>query len=144
MLLLESQFKAAFEADEQFIKYDRSIQIAILRLLLQSHPVLGPLARSPEPIFATTVTSHSEEFLDFIRATQALVCVPISCAEGHLLGFSTLSQDQHGRGYDHDDFDLLRVVSHHVAMLLLQFHLQEAQTASAKWEVVHKFSGFYT
>ena len=132
-----------FEADEQFHQIRSVNTDSYPSPITQSHPVLGPLARSPEPIFATTVTSHSEEFLDFIRATQALVCVPISCAEGHLLGFSTLSQDQHGRGYDHDDFDLLRVVSHHVAMLLLQFHLQEAQTASAKWEVVHKFSGFY-
>ena len=77
------------------------------------------------------------------EATQAHVVVPITNGEGEVMGFCTLSRNNHGREYDHDDFDLLRVMAHHVAMLLLQFQLQEDRNSSAKWEAVHRFSAFY-
>jgi hypothetical protein len=54
-----------------------------------------------------------------------------------------LSKELHDRSYDHDDFDLLRAIAHHVTMLLLQFQLVEERSATAKWEAVHRFSGFY-
>ena len=108
-----------------------------------SHPLLGHLRNSDEPIFLDEALIKTEGFYEFFQATQVAVCVPIGHKNGHLIGFCSLSKDLHGRGYDHDDLDLLRVVAHHVAMLVRQFQLQEGLIASEKWEAVHKFSGFY-
>ena len=108
-----------------------------------THPLLNKLQQTHDPIMANVSEFEAQKLQEFFRVTQALVCVPIGNSKGHLLGFCTLSPDFHGKGYDHDDFDLLRVMAHHVAMLLLQFQLQEERSASAKWEAVHKFSAFY-
>lgn len=75
--------------------------------------------------------------------TQAHICVPLITTQEGLLGFCTLSKELDDRTYDHDDFDLLRVIAHHVTMLILQFQLVEEWSARAKWEAVHRFSGFY-
>jgi putative PEP-CTERM system histidine kinase len=75
--------------------------------------------------------------------TQAHICVPLITTQEGLLGFCTLSNERHDQIYDDDDFDLLRVIAHHVTMLILQFQLVEERSARAKWEAVHKFSGFY-
>lgn len=133
-----------FEADGQFHQI-RSVNTENPPPPLPGgHFLPRALQRSPDPILVSSLTPSTPNDLQaFLLATNALVCVPVGYGLDHLLGFCTLSQDQHGKGYDHDDFDLLRVVAHHVAMLLLQFHLQDVQTASAKWEAVHKFSGFY-
>ena len=45
--------------------------------------------------------------------------------------------------YDHDDFDLLRAIAHHVTMLLIQFQLVEERSVAAKWEAdTSSFQGF--
>jgi putative PEP-CTERM system histidine kinase len=75
--------------------------------------------------------------------TQAHICVPLITTQEGLLGFCTLSHERHDQAYDDDDFDLLRVIAHHITMLILQFQLVEERGARAKWEAVHKFSGFY-
>lgn len=77
------------------------------------------------------------------EGTQAHVCVPILKKAGDLIAFCTLSRNFHRRDYDQDDFSLLRVMAHHVAMLLIQFELQEERSVAEKWEAVHRFSGFY-
>lgn len=69
--------------------------------------------------------------------------MPLITTQEGLLGFCTLSKGHNDRTYDHDDFDLLRVIAHHVTMLILQFQLVEDWGARAKWEAVHRFSGFY-
>ena len=80
---------------------------------------------------------------ELCQNTQAHICVPLITTQEGLLGFCTLSKELHDRSYDQDDFDLLRAIAHHVTMLLLQFQLVEERSATAKWEAVHRFSGFY-
>ena len=77
------------------------------------------------------------------QCTQASICVPLITTQDGLLGFCTLSKGFDDHTYDHDDFELLRVIAHHVTMLLLQFQFVEEWSVRAKWEAVHKFSGFY-
>ena len=105
--------------------------------------LLVQLQQTHDPMRVNASEFGAGDLEEFFRVTQALVCVPIGQSKGHLMGFCTLSPDFHGKGYDHDDCDLLRVMAHHVAMLLLQFQLQEERSIAAKWEAVHKFSGFY-
>jgi len=80
---------------------------------------------------------------EICQHTQAHICVPLITTNEGLLGFCTLSKELHDRSYDHDDFDLLLASAHHVTMLLMQFQLVEERSVTAKWEAVHKFSGFY-
>ncbi|MCA9473068.1 MAG: PEP-CTERM system histidine kinase PrsK [Nitrospirales bacterium] len=87
--------------------------------------------------------SQDENLKSFIADTRAVVCVPLGSVSEHVIGFVTLSEDLHGRQYGRDDLDLLRVMGHHVAMLLTQVKLMDEQRASAEWEAVHKFSAFY-
>ena len=108
-----------------------------------THPLLLELINHDGPILLNNYGLKAEELGEFGASTQAHLCVPIVKGAGDLLGFCTLSRDEHSREYDHDDCDLLRVMAHHVAMLLLQFQLQEERSLSAKWEAVHRFSGFY-
>ena len=108
-----------------------------------THRLIMELTNQPGPLLLKDYGLTVEELGEFGEGTLAHVCVPIMKGEGELMGFCTLSRDVHSPEYDHDDFDLLRVMAHHVAMLLLQFQLQEARSSSAKWEAVHRFSGFY-
>ena len=108
-----------------------------------THPLILELINHQGPILLKDYGLKAQELGEFGEATQAHVCVPIMKGERDVLGFCTLSRDVHSREYTHDDFDLLRVIAHHVAMLLLQFQLQEDRSSSAKWEAVHRFSGFY-
>ena len=86
---------------------------------------------------------EDDGFREICQNSQAHVCVPLITTQEGLLGFCTLSKEANGQSYDHDDFDLLRVVAHHVTMLILQFQLIEGRSATVKWEAVHKFAGFY-
>lgn len=108
-----------------------------------NHRLILELTNHHVPILLKEYGFTAEELGEFGEGTQAHVCVPIIKGEGEVLGFCTLSRDFHSWEYDHDDFDLLRVMAHHVAMLLLQFQLQEERGSSAKWEAVHRFSAFY-
>jgi putative PEP-CTERM system histidine kinase len=108
-----------------------------------THPVILELIKTQDPMLLKDHGLKAQELGEFGETTQAHVCVPIMKEGKELLGFCTLSRDFHSREYTYDDFDLLRVMAHHVAMLLLQFQLQEERSFSAKWEAVHRFSGFY-
>ena len=108
-----------------------------------THPIILELIKTQDPMLLKDHGLKAQELGEFGETTQAHVCVPIMKEGKNLLGFCTLSRDFHSRDYTYDDFDLLRVMAHHVAMLLLQFQLQEERSFSAKWEAVHRFSGFY-
>ncbi len=111
--------------------------------IAESHAFIQFMLGHTEPFEIDTVGYTRERLTEFFQQTDAHICVPLVTAEGSLLGFCTLSKELHDRRYDHDDFDLLRAISHHVTMLLVQFQLVEERNVTAKWEAVHKFSGFY-
>ena len=108
-----------------------------------THAVIQQMLQVKEP-FVIEAEGHDYEGLEeFLQGTEAHICVPLVTPEKKLLGFCTLSKELGGRQYDLDDFDLLRAIAHHVTMLLIQFQLIEERSVTAKWEAVHKFSGFY-
>ncbi|MDR4494940.1 MAG: ATP-binding protein [Nitrospirales bacterium] len=131
-----------FEADGQFHQI-RSLSAKCSPPIPDTHKLIQELNRRRGPFFLHQYGLHAEALGNFGEDTQAYVCVPILRKKGVVLGFCTLSRDFDGQRYDHDDFNLLWVMAHHVAMLLLQFQLQEERNSSAKWEAVHRFSAFY-
>ena len=109
-----------------------------------THHVVADLAQQGGPVvFNLHETEDNEERRTFLEGTRAVVCVPLHSVSEELIGFVTLSEELQGRKYVKDDFDLLRAMGHHVAMLLTQAKLMDEQRASAEWEAVHKFSAFY-
>lgn len=111
--------------------------------IVESHPFIEYMLVQTEPFEIEAAGEESEGLTEFLQQTEAHICVPLVTSEGRLLGFCTLSRELHGRRYDHDDFDLLRAMTHHVTMLLVQYQLVEERNVTAKWDAVHKFSGFY-
>ncbi len=108
------------------------------------HPLVLELAQQQGAIvFDPQETEQNDQIKHFLKDTRAVVCVPLESVSEDLMGFVTLSEDLQGRKYGGDDLDLLRVMGHHVAMLLTQVKLMDEQRASAEWEAVHKFSAFY-
>ncbi len=111
--------------------------------IVESHAFIQYMLAHTEPFEIDGVGDKREGLTEFLQQTEAHICVPLVTSEEKLLGFCTLSRELHDRKYDHDDFDLLRAMTHHVTMLLVQFQLLEERNVTAKWEAVHKFSGFY-
>ncbi len=109
----------------------------------ETHPLIQKMLEWKEPFRLDSTDEGDDELQEFLQGTEAHVCVPLFMSGSGLLGFSTLSKELHDRTYDQDDFDLLRAIAHHVTMLLVQFQLQDERSLTAKWEAVHKFSGFY-
>lgn len=131
-----------FAVDGQFHQI-RSLTPRIPPPIPETHKLIQELNRRRGPFFLHHYGLSSDVLGDFAQDTQAHVCVPILRKKGAVLGFVTLSRDIYAKEYDHDDFNLLWVMAHHVAMLFLQFQLQEERNSSAKWEAVHRFSAFY-
>ncbi len=107
------------------------------------HPLIQRMLINKEPFVIGDEGGENEGLRDFLQGTKAHICIPLVTPEEDVLGFCTLSKELHDRSYDHDDFDLLRAIAHHVTMLLIQFQLVEERSVTAKWEAVHRFSGFY-
>jgi signal transduction histidine kinase len=111
--------------------------------ILETHPVILHMKERQEPVLVQESQPSDDNWREFLQVTQAHVCVPLLTGDRRLLGFCTLSKKLRDKEYDQDDFDLLRSIAHHVTMLLVIFQLQEERNSSAKWEAVHRFSGFY-
>jgi len=107
-----------------------------------THPVIGRLEDTDEPLHLEhdmhSGTSPSDPFL---RATHAVLCVPIR-SEDRLLAFFTLSREFRGEPYGMEDFDLLRTIANHVGMLISHSRLAEDRKAAAEMEALHRFSAF--
>lgn len=133
-----------FQTDNRFHQV-RSLTTGPLRgAIAPTHPVIAALANQTGPIvLQVNETEQNDELKKFIEGTRAVVYVPLQSVSEHLMGFVTLSEELHSRKYIRDDFDLLRAMGYHVAMLLTQVKLMDEQRASAEWEAVHKFSAFY-
>jgi hypothetical protein len=108
-----------------------------------THSLVQRILANKGPFRIDEESDEDNALRELCQNTQAHICVPLITTQEGLLGFCTLSKELHDRSYDHDDFDLLRAIAHHVTMLLLQFQLVEERSATAKWEAVHRFSGFY-
>ena len=108
-----------------------------------THSLVQGMLAKKGPFSIDDQGDDDSSFRELRQNTQAYICVPLITTQEGLLGFCTLSKGHNDRTFDHDDFDLLRVIAHHVTMLILQFQLVEDWGARAKWEAVHKFSGFY-
>jgi len=108
-----------------------------------THSLVQRILAKKGPFRIAEDVDVDDDFSKICQMTQAHICVPLITTQEGLLGFCTLSKEAKAQSYDHDDFDLLRVIAHHVTMLILQFQLIEERSARAKWEAVHRFSGFY-
>lgn len=108
-----------------------------------THSLVQKILAKKGPFRINGESNEDEGFIELYQNTQAHICVPLITTQDGLLGFCTLSKELDDRIFDHDDFDLLRVIAHHVTMLILQVQLVEEWSVRAKWEAVHKFSGFY-
>ena len=111
--------------------------------ILETHPVILEMKARQKPVVVQESQPAGEDWDEFLQVTQAQVCVPLMTGDRRLLGFCTLGKKPGDTEYDQDDFYLLRSIAHHVTMLLVIFQLQEERNSSAKWEAVHRFSGFY-
>ena len=111
--------------------------------IVGTHSLIQRILASKGPFKIEEDVHEDDGLRELAQHTQAYICVPLITTQEGLLGFSTLSKGFDDQTYDHDDFDLLRVIAHHVTMLILQFQLVEEWSVRAKWEAVHKFSGFY-
>lgn len=108
-----------------------------------THSLVQRILANKGPFRIDEECDENDGLKEICENTQAHICVPLITTQEGLLGFCTLSNERHDQIYDDDDFDLLRVIAHHVTMLILQFQLVEEWSVRAKWEAVHKFSGFY-
>ncbi len=108
-----------------------------------THSLVQRILANKGPFRIDEDCNEDDGLKELCQNTQAHICVPLITTQEGLLGFCTLSKELDDQAYDHDDFDLLRVIAHHVTMLILQFQLVEEWSTRAKWEAVHKFSGFY-
>ena len=108
-----------------------------------THSLVQRILAHKGPFIIDEEGDEDDGFKEICENTQAHICVPLITTQEGLLGFCTLSNERDAQIYDDDDFDLLRVIAHHVTMLILQFQLVEERSVRAKWEAVHKFSGFY-
>ena len=108
-----------------------------------THSLVQRILAYKGPFRIDEVGAEDDGLGELRQNSRAHICIPLITTQEGLLGFCTLSNERHGQTYDDDDFDLLRVIAHHVTMLILQFQLVEERSERAKWEAVHKFSGFY-
>lgn len=104
-----------------------------------SHRLIQSLTTTDRPVAADTVGLPIED--SFLRATRAVLCVPIR-SESELIGLIALSSDVAGMSYGQDDHDLLRAMAHHVGVLLAHARLAEDRQGSAELEALHRFSAF--
>ena len=111
--------------------------------ILVTHSLIQRILSNKGPFKIHENCEENEGLRELRQSTEAYICVPFITTREGLLGFCTLSEGLDNQPFDHDDFDLLRVIAHHVTMLILQFQLMEEWNVRAKWEAVHKFSGFY-
>ncbi len=111
--------------------------------IVGTHSLVQRILANKGPFKIDEEGPEDDGLRELAQNTQAAICVPLITTQDGLLGFCTLSNGIDEQSYDLDDFDLLRVIAHHVTMLILQFQLVEEWSVRAKWEAVHKFSGFY-
>lgn len=104
-----------------------------------SHRLIQALAATDRPLAVDLVGLLPQD--PFIRATRAVLCVPIH-AESELLGMIALNGDVAGVPYGQDDHDLLKTIAHHVGVLLAHARLADERQGSAELEALHRFSAF--
>ncbi|MGB0911451.1 MAG: XrtA/PEP-CTERM system histidine kinase PrsK [Nitrospirales bacterium] len=133
-----------FQTDSRFHQVRSLTTGPLSNSIADTHPVVIELVNQTGPIILQVAeTEQNEEVETFMEGTRAVVCVPLQSVSEDLMGFVTLSEELHSRKYVRDDFDLLRAMAHHVAMLLNQVKLMDEQRVTAEWEAVHRFSAFY-
>ena len=95
------------------------------------------IARADEP-----TELDGQEGDTFLLTTRAVLGVPLRGA-GELLGFVTLGPAAGGKGYDVDDRDLLRAITHHAGVLLAHARMADDRQASAELDALNRFAAFY-
>ncbi len=132
-----------FEADGRFHQV-RSVNTESAPPPLETtHPLIDRLSETEGPLGLELLTSVKQRtnLTDvFWESTKAVLCAPLRSGD-RLVGFVTLSQER-GMAYGTDDADLLRAISHHVAMLLSLAELAEERRAASELEALHRFSAF--
>ncbi|MEX0830362.1 MAG: ATP-binding protein [Nitrospirales bacterium] len=132
-----------FNADGRFHQIRTLTPEVVPPPIVGTHSLVQNILAKKGPFRITGESNEDDGFIELYQHTQAHICVPLITTQDGLLGFCTLSEELDDRIFDHDDFDLLRVIAHHVTMLILQVQLVEEWSVRAKWEAIHKFSGFY-
>lgn len=131
-----------FEADGRFHQV-RSVNTELAPPPLeQIHPLIEQLSQTDGPLGLEQLMSAKQRTPGdvFWESTRAVLCAPLRSGE-RLIGFVTLSQER-GEAYGTDDADLLRALSHHVAMLISLAELAEERRAASELEALHRFSAF--
>ncbi len=107
-----------------------------------SHPVIARMMTTDKPVrLEESLTTDGSAADPFLKATGAVLCVPIRSGD-EFTAFVALSRELRGEQYGTDDCDLLRAISHHVAVLLSHARLSDERRASAELEALHRFSAF--
>lgn len=132
-----------FEADGRFHQVRSVNTEAPPPPLSMTHPVIEGLNGQDGPLGAEElqqIRRRSAESDPFWEGTKAVACIPLRAGD-RLMGFVTLSR-QPGVRYGEQEKDLLRVMAHHVAMLLSLAYLAEDRRAASELEALHRFSAF--
>jgi putative PEP-CTERM system histidine kinase len=95
-----------------------------------------------EPLDPCRLLQNGDASLaSFLNRTHARLCVPIK-AQGMLGAMIVLGAQEGKSSYEDDDIELLRMIAHHVGVLLSHARLAEMAAASAELEAFHRFSAF--
>ena len=132
-----------YEADGRFHQVRSANIDAPPQPLPIQHP-LHDLIQAGEDIIELSRVEGTDSpgWKPFLHTTQAILCIPLRTTDA-IHGFITLSRQFGHHHYQQDDFDLMRSITHYVSVQLTQAKLSEERTATAKWEAVSRFSGFY-
>jgi len=131
-----------FESDRRFHMVRSTVFDGGEASLSSDHPMVTRLRRRDEVLevehMPFSSTADDRRFRSFTRVE---ICVPIQ-SSGQLLGFIAVGCDERGERYRHDDCQLLRVMAHHIGMLLALSQQTEVRRASLELEALHRFSAF--
>ncbi|HMS82094.1 MAG TPA: PEP-CTERM system histidine kinase PrsK [Nitrospira sp.] len=133
------------EADRRFVQSRALTTNGIARPVELSHPVITQLMKRHDGVWleemsATTSLGVDREGDPFL-SLGTMLCFPID-THGRLIAFIALGRQRHGEAYGSDDCDLLRVIAHHVGMLLSHANLAEERRVSVELDAIHRFSIF--
>ncbi|MFO0699150.1 MAG: XrtA/PEP-CTERM system histidine kinase PrsK [Nitrospira sp.] len=110
-----------------------------------SHPVVTQLMRQNDAVWLESTPASAslggDRVGDPFSSSGMVLCFPIH-THGRLIAFIALGRPLHGEAYGSDDCDLLRVIAHHVGMLLSHANLAEERRVSVELDAVHRFSIF--
>ncbi len=130
-----------YEADDRFHQVRSTNIEEPPPPLPRDHPVVAALGATDGPLDLESLAPPGPPD-EFLEATQAVLGVPVRGA-GELQAFVVLGPAPGSEGYDTDDRDLLRAITHHAGVLLAHAGLADERQAAAELDALNRFSAFY-